>query len=183
MAEEGGEGGGGGDDHGASGAAGAAPKLKLDTQTLLLLANAILLLAALGMFVYTKLLFHRPVIAEETEIQKKQEELKKPAEPTDRPIIVFEQMIVNIAMTSGKAHYITIAFAVECKDDEIAATVKAKKALFIDQLIALVGKRQLTELNTIQGKLLLKTELMRKFDAIVNPGGITNIYFSNFILQ
>lgn len=176
MADE-----GKGGEEGATGAA-AAPKTR-DPQLLLVLANTLLIVAALGVLVYTKLLFERPPIVEDSEMQKKQEELKTPPPVTERPIITFDQVTVNIAMTSGKAHYVTIAYAVEARDPGIAETVKAKKALFVDKVLGALGRRQMSELNTIQGKLLLKTELMREFNKITVPGGVTDMYFSTFILQ
>ncbi|HRK02222.1 MAG TPA: flagellar basal body-associated FliL family protein, partial [Oligoflexia bacterium] len=133
--------------------------------------------------VYTKLLFKRPVITEESELQKKLEESHRPLVPEQKPTVDFEQLMVNIAMTSGKAHYATIAWAVECRDDEVKRMVEEKKDLFVDRVISTLGKRQITELNTIQGKLLLKTELMGKFNELTKPAGITDIYFNTFILQ
>ena len=165
------------------GAEEAAPKKKLDLQTILVMANTLMVLAALGATVYTKLLYKKPPIVEEEEIQKKIAEIKSPEPTAEKIIVPFDQLLINIAMTSGKAHYATIALAIECRSEEVAEIAKVKKALLIDKLIALVGKRQMTELNTIQGKLLLKTELMREFSALTKPAGITDLYFSTFILQ
>ena len=161
----------------------SAPKRKLDSQTLLVLANGLLVLAALGAAVYTKILYKKPVIEEAVELKKKQEELKTTPPPTERPLLTFEDLTINIATTSGKAHYATIGFAVECRDDEALRGAKAKKALLTDKLISSLGKRQITELNTIQGKLLLKSELIRSFNEVLSPGEVTDLYFSNFILQ
>jgi flagellar basal body-associated protein FliL len=161
---------------------GAAPAPKRGPPPLVLI-NTVLVLIALGTLVYTKLLFHRPEISESTELQKKKDELKAPPVVEPRSIVSFDQFVVNIAMTSGKAHYATIAFAVECRDSHIEAIVNAKKALFLDKIISALAHRQMTELNTIQGKLLFKTDLMRDFSALTEPGGITDIYFSNFVLQ
>lgn len=162
---------------------GEAPKKKLDTQTLLVLGNTVLVLAALGTLAYTKLLYQRPVIDEPTELAKKQEELKTAPEPTERPLVTFDQMTVNIAMTSGKTHYATVAIAVECRDSEAMAKINAKKAELTDKVIAALGKKQITEINTIQGKLMLKSELIRRFNEVTAPGAVTDLYFSAFILQ
>ena len=171
-------------EEGHDGGAPAKPKIKLpDTQTLLVLVNSILVLAALGTMVWTKLIYQAPVIVEETEMKHVVEATKKPEEPTEHAIVNFDQIIVNIAMTSGKAHYATVTFAVECRDAGVAGIVKVKKAMFIDRLIAALGHRQLTELNTIQGKLLLKTELMREFNTLAPVGGITDMFFATFVLQ
>lgn len=162
----------------------AKPARKLpDTQTLLVLINTLLVIAALGALVYTKLIYQKPAIVEETEIKRKLEESKKPPEFIERPVITFDQMTINIAMTSGKAHYATLALALECRDQDAGALVKAKKAVITDKLIASLGHRQVTELNTIQGKLLLKTELMREFNALIQSDAITDVFFPAFVVQ
>ena len=167
---------------GAEGAA-EAPKKKLSPQLILVLGNTVLMLAALGVMAYTKLLYKKPTIEEPAELEKKQEELKKAPEASERPLISFDQFSVNIAMTSGKQHYATLAFAVEARDDEAAAIVKAKKDIVTDKVIAALAKRQMTELSTIQGRLLLKSELIRAFNEMTSPGAVTDMYFSAFVLQ
>jgi flagellar FliL protein len=161
----------------------AAPKAKLSPQTLFVLVNMLLMLAALGMLVYTKLLYKKPEIIEETELEKKKEELGKPLPLAEKSLMAFEQVTVNIAMTQGKAHYATIAFSLELRDAEAAAIAKAKKAMIVDKMLQALAKRQVTELNTIQGKLLLKTQLMTEYNEVISPGAVTDIFFSNFILQ
>lgn len=165
------------------------PKLKIDPQTLVVFVNSALILATLGMLIYTKLIYHRPEIVEEEEIQKKKEELKTPAPVAEKVMLNFDQLTVNVAMTSGKQHYATLTFSVECRDNEVLEQVKRRKALFVDKVIAALGKRQITELNTIQGKLFLKSELLREFNKILKSDnansiqGITDLYFSSFVLQ
>lgn len=159
------------------------PKKKLNPQLLLILGNTVMVLAALGATAYTKLLYKKPTITEPIELEKKQEELKKAPDPNERPLISFDQLSVNIAMTSGKAHYATLAFAIEGRDDEAAAVIKAKKDMITDKVIGALAKRQMTELSTIQGRLLLKSELIRTFNEMTAPGMVTDMYFSAFVLQ
>lgn len=167
----------------AESAVAESPKPKMSLQTLLVLGNAVLMLAVLGLVAYTKLGYQRPVITEPEELAKKQEEIKAAPEPTERPLVSFDQLSVNIAMTSGKQHYATVAFSVECRDDKAAAAITEKKAEITDKVIAILGKRQMMELRSIQGRLLFKSELLRAFNQIVEAGAATDLYFSAFILQ
>jgi flagellar basal body-associated protein FliL len=161
-----------------------APKRKLpDPQTLIAVVNTLLALGALGVMVYTKLIYQRPAIVESTEIKKQAELAKTPATPAEPELVSFDQMTVNVAMTSGKAHFATLSFAVQCRDSEAAEAVKNKRPLLVDRVIAALGRRELVELNTIQGKLLLKTELVHQFNEIVPTGDVTDMFFSDFKLQ
>ncbi len=140
------------------------------------------------MMVYVKMVFKRPPIEESAEMQKKVEELKEPPPVLERVNYAFEKITVNIATTSGKSHYATLEFTVECADEATQALVKGRKAQYIDEVIAALAKKQITELNTIQGKLILKTELLKRFNELSQnernkPPKITDMFFSSFILQ
>ena len=165
-------------------AAEEAASPKRSPQLLLLLANVVLTLAAVGTLVYTKILYQRPSIEEATEVKKKKDELKTPPSVSERPLLTFDPVTVNIATTSGKSHYATLAMSLECRDDETAAKVRAKKVQLIDEMIRRISKRQVTELSTIQGKFILKSELLRAFNEIMeDQNAIVDIYFPNFLLQ
>lgn len=164
------------------------PKAKLELQTIIVLANGIFLLAGLGFMVFTKLMLKKPEIVESVELKKKQDEAKKPLEVVEKPIVIFDQMIINIAMTSGKAHYATIAFSIETRDPTALDLIQKRKPMFTDMMISTLGKKQLTELNTIQGKLLFKTQMIKDYNKVLTQagsklGGVMDMYFSTFILQ
>lgn len=163
----------------------SAPKKKISLQLILALGNVVLVLAALGVLVYTKLLFKKPTITEDKEIAKKEEEIKAPlsALPAERVSVAFESITVNIAAGSEKPHYVTVALAIECRDAEIAEIVKIKKSILTDRMIKAVAEKQLSELNTIQGRLLLKADLIKQYNELTKPGGVTDLFFSEFALQ
>lgn len=166
------------------GAAEPKPARKIDLQTILALVNTLLVLGALGVMVYTKLIFERPAIVEEVEIKKVEEEVKKPLPPENHEIVPFDETVINLAPSDGRAHYVTVAFSVETRDRETAAIVKYKKAEFTDKVISALGHSHMTELNSIQGKLLIKTQLLHEMNKLVpNNGSIIDFYFSNFVLQ
>lgn len=166
----------------------AKRRIRIDPKVVLPLLNTALVLAAAGTLTYTKLLYKKPVISEYDELAKQKEELKKPEKPIEKSLVNFEQMTINIAPTSGKAHFATIKFSIEVRDADASKAATLLKDAMTDKLIASLAKKQLSELNTIQGKLLLKAELLREFNALLSAAaqisaGVTDVYFSAFILQ
>lgn len=154
--------------------------------TLLMLLNTLFVLLALGTVVKIKLLFERPAISEKAELEKQIQAVEANASHNDQERMIYklDSATVNIAMTNGKAHYVTLEMAIECKNAQVHAKITAKKDQIMDRLLNTLGKRQMTELSTVQGKLLLKNELQREFDAVIEEvGGIYDIYFSTFTLQ
>ncbi len=171
------------------GEAAPKPKKKLDTGILLGLVNSLLVLGVLGVAVYTKLIFKKKEIKESVEMEKIIEEDKAPEKVQNEKVLVnFDQMTVNIATDDGKPHYLTVLVALEANGAEAAAAAKQLKAVMTDKIISAVGKKKMNELSAMQGKLILKTELIREFNKIMKDAanielGVTDIFFSEFMIQ
>lgn len=175
-------------EEGEGAAAPARRRIQINPRIILPILNTVLVLTAAGTFAYTKLLYKKPVISEYDELAKQKEALKKPEKPVEKPLVNFEQMTINVAPTSGKAHFATIKLSIEARDADASKAAAQLKDAMTDRLIASLARKQLSELNTIQGKLLLKAELLREFNGVLNASarigaGITDVYFSTFILQ
>ncbi|MGE4232390.1 MAG: flagellar basal body-associated protein FliL [Bacteriovoracia bacterium] len=173
---------------GETGGETSPPKPKISLQAILLLANAVLLLVAVGTAVYTRLLFKRPAISESEEYKKRIEEAKNPPLPAEKAILTFDPLTVNIAMTSGKAHYASLSFAIECKNNEACEVVKKRKPQFLDIVVQTLAKKQITEINTVHGRLFLKSELLKQFNKVMDTSQfghspITDLYISDLTLQ
>src|SRR4051794_37447146 len=97
---------------------------------LLALVNTLAVLAAVGTLYYTKILFKRPAITEETERKRLEEAHTKKnlTEATAPGMVTFDSVTVNIETNpaqpaptdeegpgaiKGKLHYVTLAFSVE----------------------------------------------------------------------
>jgi flagellar basal body-associated protein FliL len=175
------------------------------------LVNTIAVVAAIGMLIYTRILYKRPQITEEGERQKI-EALKALPPPTTVPGYVnFEATTINISpspvetkpsdgasnsQTVGKLHYATIGFSIELGDINRKDELEALKPLILDQFLALVGHKQFHELTSVQGRYVLKTQLIELANALavkrsqLTPSQaeqagplITGLFFNQFIVQ
>jgi flagellar basal body-associated protein FliL len=202
-------------DGAVAGAAQAGPsKLPL----LLGLINTIAVLAAVGALVYTRVLFKRPPITESSE--RARIEAMKAAKPPKAMVpgeITFDQTTINIATSpadpkpaetagpgasnpaqlGGKMHYATVAFTLQIRDADAKADIEALKPLITDQLLTLMGKKQFHELTSVQGRYVLKTQIIELANELwskrQNKDGaipttpadplVTELYFSQFIVQ
>lgn len=206
-----------GSDGGAAGAAEAGPKPS-KLPLLLGLINTVAVVAAVGMLVYTRLLFKRPPITEASE-RAHIEAMKatKPAKPTVPADITFERTTVNIATSpaepkpadntgpdasnpaqlGGKLHYATVGFTLQIRDADKKADVEALKPLITDQFLTLMGRKQFHELTSVQGRYVLKTQILEMANDLWNKRQnkdddasdtpttplFTQLYFSEFIVQ
>ena len=205
----------GADGGAAGGEAGPKPsKLPL----LLGLINTVAVLAAVGALVYTRVLFKRPPITEASE-RARIEAMKaaKPPKVMTPGEVVFDQTTVNIASSpeapkpaetagpgssapaqlGGKLHYATVSFTLEIRDADAKADIEALKPLITDQFLTLMGKKQFHELTSVQGRYVLKTQIIELANELwtkrQNKDGnipttpaeplVTELYFSQFIVQ
>lgn len=155
---------------------------------ILALVNTLAILGALGMAVYTKMLFKRPPITEEGERAKLQEKKNKPAVATQRGTIEIPSLTFNIASskaTAGrsKLHYGSAAITIEIANIDEQADFDAIKPVFMDKMLQLFGKKTFDELTTVQGRYVLRMELLEMINALMKRNYVTNIFFTKFIIQ
>ncbi len=171
----------------------------------LALSNTIVVLAGLGFLTYTKILYHRPSITEESE-RARLEALQASPPPEIVPgFLTFDPVTVNIApipsqpkpadntsrQLQGKLHYASIGFALELRDMNKKDDLENIRPLLMDRFLAMVGKKDFQELVTVNGRYLLRSELLDVANQLIfsrlNKGKsdpwVTNIYFTQFLVQ
>lgn len=173
---------------------------------ILAIVNSVALLAAAGTAVYTKVLFKRPAITEPDERARLAADAKNHDLTARAPeTVVFESMTINIAPSagesaeasgdptpqSGKVHYLTIALSVVLPDAARKPDFENLRPLILDKFLSTLGRKQFHELNSIQGRYLLRTELLEAINGLdpnrkdnaQTPPLATEIYFTQFIVQ
>lgn len=169
--------------------------------------NTLALLATLGVFYYTRLKYHRPSITEESERVRIAKVSSEPVENI-ATLIQFEPVTVNIASTpiaphpsdgtvqqiQGKLHYVTLSFSLELQNRTHQSLIESSRPAIMDHLLLLLGKRQFHELTTVQGRYILRSQLMEFANKLIaasnssetdgEPNGmVSNIYFNQFLVQ
>lgn len=168
------------------------------------LANTVVALAAMGTFVYTRLLFKRPAITEAGERQKIEAMKKRLAnsEDTEEGSITFETVTVNLkpslsgleapgpqGLSQGKIHYATVAFTMELKDVRKKAILEEYKPVLMDRFLSLMGRKTYSELNTVQGRYVLRSQLLDLANQLISAesedgmGSVTQVFFNTFMVQ
>jgi flagellar basal body-associated protein FliL len=179
-----------------------APKEPLPILPLL---NTVALLAAVGFFYYSKILYKRPQITEATEREKLISAHATPPVPLVATLMTFEPMTVNIAASpnqpraadgttqqiQGKMHYVTIGFALEIRDKNQQETVALLRPQIQDKFILILGKKYYHELTNVQGRYVLHSQIIEAVNQIISAannhsgkeGLITNVFFTEFTVQ
>lgn len=176
-------------------AADAKPKKPLNFAMILAAVNGVFILAVLGFAAYSKLVFKRPAITEKEERAKLATQVQtKKEEPGT---VKFDQVTVNIASNprtpegapgterqlQGKLHYVTFEFILELRDKDKVHRIDEIREVYMDEILGIIGRKTFDDLNSVQGRFFLRTQLQDVANRHLKEPLITNAYFTNYILQ
>lgn len=180
----------------------SAPK-RSKGPVILVLVNTLAIAGVAGLMVYTRLLYKRPAITEHSERAKLAQSHAVPAKPASPGVMRFDPITVNIESDpsnpkpaeqsnqaiQGKLHYASIEFYLELRDEGQKEKLEAVRAILVDKVISMLGKTNLPELITIQGRYVLKTKIMDEANKLAKTEGgasdplVSNVFFTNFVVQ
>jgi flagellar basal body-associated protein FliL len=167
---------------------------KLSMDFLLGVVNTVLVLAALGTLVYTRVLHKRPAITEGSERQRLAEALKRPLPSTATGLVQFEPFTVNIkalpvvslpseGTAAGRTHFARVAMTLEIRDAQKKPKVEDSRAKIMDELLTMMGAKQFSDITTVQGRYILRNEILEKINLLVDEPLVMNVFFTEFIVQ
>lgn len=156
---------------------------------ILLAVNTVAALAAVGMLYYKAKVFKRAPITESSEAERLKKKFTKPALVGPPGSLKFDAVTINLAQapsgTGGenRIHYATLAFSVATADQTAQSKLEEIRPLLQDRLISMVSKKQYGELNSVQGRYLLRTQLRELGNQLAREPLITDVYFTEFVVQ
>ncbi len=179
-------------------AAAAEPKVKksLNLDFIMPLINTVAILGVMGLMVYTRLMYKRPMITEAGERAHLEKIKASPPPPAIVGNVPFESMLINLAPTENqdnhsrpRSHHITVSFNLEIRDQGQSDLIEELKPMILDQMISLLGKKRIADLNHVQGRYLLRSEIMELCNHIVSKYApnkeslVTNVFFTQYTVQ
>jgi len=142
--------------------------------------------------VYTKVLHKRPVYTETEERTKidakpvaavSTEDLSTPVEINGVQINIQGKEDPNDARKQPKLHYVEFSVALIASGHPSENSFEDIKPIFMDRLIALVGRKTFENLTTVQGRFLLRTEIQDLANEVTKGSTFSQVYFTNFIVM
>ena len=153
-----------------------APSKKSKMGFFIILGVGILVLGGGGFFAYTKFLAHKPAV-EEVASQE-----AKGAPPVIGEMLVMEPFVVNLADPKGK-RYLKVKIELELESKEAVDKATKVSPKLRDMVIMMLTSLGFEEIMTPEGKIRVRDELLERFNEIMRPDHIKNIYFTEFVVQ
>jgi len=117
---------------------------------------------------------------EEVEAPKEGEEAAQ-----QEPMEIFfklDPFIINLRGT-GVKRYLKTSMAIEVEGERLKKEMELRTPQLRDTIITVLTSKSFNDLNSNEGKISLKYELMAHINRILKTGAIRAIYFTDFIIQ
>ena len=107
---------------------------------------------------------------------------KQNADPLIGPIFSMDTFIVNLVGGQGKS-YLKVKMDLELENELTKENLAVRLPQLRDSVITLLSNKSFDEINTLEGKFQLRAEILSQLNQFLKSGKITNIYFTDFIIQ
>ena len=98
------------------------------------------------------------------------------------PMVDLDPFIVNLADKDTR-RYLKVKMSLEVSDKKVEEEVKKRMPEIRDIITLLLSSKTYADLSTIDGKLALKAAIVNRLNSIIVSGRVTNVYFTEFVVQ
>ena len=98
------------------------------------------------------------------------------------PIYSLDTFIVNLSDPGGN-RFLRATMDLEVISEDISQEIEKRLPQIRDSILMTLPSRSVQDIQSAEGKIVLRNELMTKLDALLEKKAITNIYFTEFVIQ
>ena len=102
--------------------------------------------------------------------------------PKIGPLHPLETFIVNLADEGGN-RYLRTTMNLELKDEESNLLVQERLPMIRNSVLMILPTKKYDDISTVEGKSALRDEMVAKLNTCLAPGCISNLYFTEFVIQ
>lgn len=102
----------------------------------------------------------------------------------EHPIIDLKPFVVNLSGPPGSApQYLKVRIALKLDRAVTAKEIDYRMAEIQSAILILLGAQTVGDLQSTGGKLALKDEIRHRINARLDSGKVTDVYFTEFVIQ
>lgn len=94
----------------------------------------------------------------------------------------LDPFIINLRDPSGK-RYLKIRVELELSGKELEAQITERMPQIKDGLLILLSSKSYEDIESVEGKLRLRQEIVSRINSLLSSGRVQNIYFTEFVVQ
>lgn len=97
-------------------------------------------------------------------------------------VYAVQDIVVNPAGTGG-SRFLSASFAVEVQASGLKDEMEKKDAMVRDALITILSSKTVPQLTDPKQKEIVRYQIKKRLQQLLNSEAITNVYFTDFVLQ
>jgi len=118
-----------------------------------------------------------------TETAATEEGAEDEAEPdTIGPMYSLDSFVVNLAEAGGN-RYLRVTMELELADEVLRSELDQRLPQVRNAMLMILPSKKAENINTVDGKLALRDQLIDEINSFMTTGEVTNIYFTEFGIQ
>jgi len=115
--------------------------------------------------------------------EESQEAVKEEGEePEIGPVIPLDSFIANLADPGGN-RFLRATMELELANDDFTKEMEKRLPQIRDCILMILPTRRYQDIQTVEGKTALRTEIIAKLNTLLKKEAIINIYFTEFVTQ
>ncbi len=156
------------------------------SKKLMIIAGSALLAMLIGMTVSLIIVWSKLGTLDRTvnptPVEEAEEEAEEAILPKLGPMYPLDTFIVNLADKGGN-RYLRITVNLELKDDMVHKELDERIPQIRDSILLILPNKSVDDLQNNEGKAALRNEIFERLNTMFPAGDITNIYFTEFVMQ
>ncbi|MBF0298451.1 MAG: flagellar basal body-associated FliL family protein [Oligoflexia bacterium] len=143
--------------------------------------NLVGVLAVLGFFIYTTVLYTRPLPDNKVELVSFKENSKY--QIMEAKIYKLDRMFLNLQSRKARMRNIDLQVQFLLFKDDFVAFLDKNKHIVYDKIIEIIASMEADEVNSVTGKILLEERIKKAVEEIAKTPVIKTVYFTTFVVQ
>ncbi len=164
-----------------AGAGNAEGKSSKSSMKFIIIGIVVVILAAGGYIGWTKFI-KQPAEAKETVGKTASVQQSEQSGDSIGQVFDLETFLVNLADRGGK-RYLKTKISLELSSELAVEEATARMPQLRDGILLLLSSKSMEEIQGIEGKIALRSELVMRVNQILKQGKVRNLYFTEFVIQ
>ena len=98
------------------------------------------------------------------------------------PMYSLDSFVVNLAEGGGN-RYLRVTMELELDNEVLKTELEQRLPQVRNAMLMILPTKKTDDINTVDGKLALRDQLIDEINGFLTTGEITNIYFTEFVIQ
>jgi flagellar FliL protein len=114
---------------------------------------------------------------------------EEPAGPEDEankleilPVFTLKPFVVNLADVKSR-RYLKASLKLELSSPDLQEELEKRRPQIRDAILTLLSSKTAAEVNSMEGKFLLREEIVKRVNTFLVTGKVTKVFLEEFVVQ